>query len=87
MRGFINICQAQASFSSVTHFSQSIEIPTLIITGEKDKVAPQKLTKLLHQSVRNSEIITIQEAGHSTYLEQPERFNTGVLNFLKNVGC
>lgn len=86
LRGFFNICQAQANFSSITHLLQSIEISTLIIAGEKDKVVPKKLTNLLHQALRNSEIVTIQEAGHSTYLEQPERFNTILMSFLKNVG-
>jgi len=61
---------------------ESIQLPTLLLTGGADLYAPPAVMKLFAARIRNSEFMVVPDAGHSTYWEQPETFNRAVLNFL-----
>jgi pimeloyl-ACP methyl ester carboxylesterase len=61
---------------------ESIQSPTLLLTGGADLYAPPAVIKLFAARIRNSEFIVVPDAGHSTYWEQPEAFNRAVLSFL-----
>jgi pimeloyl-ACP methyl ester carboxylesterase len=39
--------------------------------------------RLFVKRIRGSESLVVPEAGHSTYWEQPEAFNSAVLAFLR----
>ncbi|WP_290598110.1 MULTISPECIES: alpha/beta fold hydrolase [unclassified Archaeoglobus] len=60
-----------------------IDVPTLIIVGEKDMLTPVKYSEFLKQHIPNSEMVVIPEAGHMVMLEKPEEFNRAVKEFLK----
>jgi pimeloyl-ACP methyl ester carboxylesterase len=61
---------------------ESIQSPTLLLTGGADLYAPPAVMKLFAARIRNSELMVVPDAGHSTYWEQPEAFNRAVLTFL-----
>jgi len=52
-----------------------IEVPTLIITGEKDFVTPQKFQEDLHTAVRGSELVRIPYGSHCCQLDFPDYVN------------
>lgn len=60
-----------------------IDVPTLIIVGERDMLTPVKYSEFLKQHIPNSEMVVIPEAGHMVMLEKPEEFNRAVKEFLK----
>ena len=61
---------------------ESINAPTLLITGGADLYAPPPLLRLFAARIKGSESLIVPEAGHSTYWEQPEIFNRAVLDFI-----
>ena len=65
------------------HIFKNIDIPTLIIVGEKDKLTPPSMAFKIHKLIKNSKFFVIGEAGHLTNIESPKIFNNEVLQFLK----
>ncbi len=53
----------------------NINIPSLIIVGENDKMTPPKYAQYLHQHISGSTLEIIPDAGHAVMLEQAETFN------------
>lgn len=60
----------------------TITVPTLIICGEHDRLTPPDVSKKMHSLIPNSRLTIIEDAGHLTNIENPERFNEVVLDFL-----
>ncbi|MEC4723386.1 alpha/beta hydrolase [Noviherbaspirillum sp. CPCC 100848] len=61
---------------------QELERPTLFIVGSEDPVVTPAVVRDVASYVRASEVIQIDQAGHSPYFEQPAIFNSEVLKFL-----
>jgi pimeloyl-ACP methyl ester carboxylesterase len=61
---------------------ETIEAPTLLLTGDADLYAPPPVMQLFAARIKGSAMSVIPEAGHSAYWEQPAKFNLTVLNFL-----
>lgn len=49
-----------------------IRMPTLILTGDDDRVIPGESSTVLHERIPDSELHTIPGTGHLFFLEQPE---------------
>ena len=58
-----------------------IEVPTLVIAGDKDLATPAAHSALLTQSIPNASQITLN-AGHCSNIEQPEAFTDALSSFL-----
>ncbi|MCY3923648.1 MAG: hypothetical protein OXG27_14815 [Chloroflexi bacterium] len=43
---------------------------------------PWRAMEASHRAMDGSEFVVVPEAGHSVYLEQPDRFNEAVTDFL-----
>ena len=61
---------------------EQIEVPTLVITGDEDKVYPPAMAKDIARRIPGAELFTMPGVGHLSNLEQPDEFNQAVLNFL-----
>ncbi|MGG0846408.1 alpha/beta fold hydrolase [Peribacillus simplex] len=59
-----------------------IDVPVLIICGELDTVTPIKESEAIHEKLMNSQLVIIPEGGHLCYQENPEKFNSSILEFL-----
>ena len=59
-----------------------MQVPTLLIAGAADLWQPPAMTRLLARRFPNNELVVVPEAGHSVYWEQPEIFNSAVLDFI-----
>jgi len=52
---------------------QSIDnIPTLILCGIEDRVIPPKHSRLFKESIKNSQLEIISDAGHAPFAEKPD---------------
>ena len=60
----------------------SITVPTLVIVGEDDALAPPDVAQDMHERIRGSELAVLPHAGHLSNLENPEAFNAAVARFL-----
>ena len=61
---------------------EKIRVPTLIIAGEEDTVYPPELARDMAKRIPGAELLMFERTGHLANLEQPERFNKVVLDFL-----
>ncbi|WP_323740816.1 alpha/beta fold hydrolase [Caenimonas koreensis] len=59
-----------------------ISVPTLVLAGEFDKVAPPAVMKKMADAIPGSTYIELKGAGHLANLEVPDDFDGMVLNFL-----
>lgn len=81
---------AQADFSICNTFDvmdkiRSINVPTLIICGKDDKIAPIKYSTFFDQNIEDSKLVIIRKASHMVILEKPEEVNDSIIDFLKSV--
>jgi 3-oxoadipate enol-lactonase len=61
-----------------------INVPALIIIGERDSTDNQNIADLLHEGIHSSSKEIIEGAGHMVNIEKPQRFNSIVLDFLSS---
>ncbi len=62
-----------------------IDVPTLIICGSEDQLTPIEQSVYLQQNIPNALIEVVNKAGHLANLEQPEKFNKIIYNFIENL--
>jgi pimeloyl-ACP methyl ester carboxylesterase len=60
----------------------TLKVPTLLMTGPASHATPPSITRMLARHIPASEVVIIEEAGHSSYWEHPEAFNRAVLDFI-----
>ncbi|HWP96121.1 MAG TPA: alpha/beta hydrolase [Syntrophomonadaceae bacterium] len=70
-----------SAFESV----EKIELPVLLIMGEKDHELNQQIEDYLHGKIKNSKKIVMEDCCHFPFVEKPEEFNQIVLEFLQGV--
>lgn len=62
-----------------------IELPVLAIGGDRDGLTPPSYHEYLATELPNGELELIEDAAHLVMLEQPERFNEVLSEFLDRV--
>jgi non-heme chloroperoxidase len=63
---------------------KKINIPTLILHGKLDKICSYELAEQMHKSIKNSTLIPLEKSGHALFIEELEKFNTELYNFIKS---
>lgn len=63
---------------------QEIGVPVLVMVGEEDASLPPKRSEGIVARVPDARLAIIPEAGHITTLEQPERVNEEMRDFLRD---
>jgi len=61
---------------------EKLAVPTLVITGDEDRVYPPELAERMARRIPGAKLVVIADCGHLSNLEQPERFNEVLLDFL-----
>jgi 3-oxoadipate enol-lactonase len=61
---------------------EQISVPTLIVTGEEDRVYSPDLSRDMARRIPGAELVLMRGVGHLSNLEQPDEFNQAVLEFL-----
>lgn len=60
-------------------------MPTMLVVGEEDALAPVKVMELMARRIPQSKLVRVAGAGHSVYFEKPEEFNSILSGFLREV--
>lgn len=63
-----------------------IKTPTLILQGALDTMWPGEVGEELHKGIEGSEFALLPLSGHSLQIDEPDRFNAKVIEFLGRVG-
>ncbi|MBI3755728.1 MAG: alpha/beta fold hydrolase [Deltaproteobacteria bacterium] len=64
-----------------------INIPVLLIQGEKDNVCPVKAGQCLSENLPNAKLKVFKETGHAPFLTRAKAFNAIVQGFLERTVC
>jgi pimeloyl-ACP methyl ester carboxylesterase len=68
-------------------FLKDISAPTLILAGENDILTKSGEPNRLQEGIKSSQMQIIPNAGHVTFLHQPERFEEIVSDFLNQTAA
>ena len=63
----------------------SVPIPTLILTGAGDAIIPVDVATAMHQAIPRSTLEVVNDAGHMTPMEQPQRVTEVIRQFLSSL--
>jgi 3-oxoadipate enol-lactonase len=77
--------EAMASRPDSSSLLPHIDLPTLIIAGAEDKVIPLAAAQALKAGIHGSRLVVIGEAGHMVNMEEPEAFNSELVEFLRGI--
>ena len=63
-----------------------VNVPTLVITGGcEGKLLPVESVKFVHEQITGSQFSIFENANHCPFLEETERFNKEVMDFIHNL--
>ena len=65
--------------------ARNITVPTLIIWGEKDRIIHPDNGRLLHGTIKKSQLVILKEIGHIPLLEDPEKTADTIDSFLEQI--
>jgi len=61
----------------------AIDVPTLLVHGAADERAPVAVGEAIRAAIPSATLVVMPAVGHECYLEDPERFNAVVRDFLR----
>ena len=75
VEGVVGALQAMMERPDSTPTLATINVPTLIVTGDEDTIIPVDEARAMHAAIRGSSLEIISGAGHLSNLERPAAFN------------
>ena len=70
---------------SVHEHMSSIDIPTLMVVGDKDIPTPPEKARRLANTLPNAQLVLVPDAGHTAPTEEPAFVNAAIEKFLANL--
>ncbi len=64
---------------------RTISVPSLIVVGEEDKMAPVTWSTYLKENIPKSKLVILKQASHLPMLERPFEFNRQLVDFLMSL--
>ncbi len=80
--GLIGALKGMAARPDSTAILSEIDIPVLLLSGDKDVFMPPALTDAMAAALPNPTVISIENAGHMLMLEQPTATTESIRRFL-----
>lgn len=84
-RGLAGGLLAMRERQDVTPLLPSMTKPSLVIGAEQDRACPIEHPRMIADGINGSRLEIIADAGHLVNLEQPNRFNHCLLEFLRKI--
>jgi pimeloyl-ACP methyl ester carboxylesterase len=73
---------ARASAKDVRDVLPEIEVPTLLVYGDRDVRAPLAVAEAVQAAISGSRLVVLPDVGHVCNVEAPDEFNAAVRDFL-----
>lgn len=64
---------------------KKINLPSLIICGEEDKMTPPQLSREIAANIHGSKTCFIKGAGHMVMMEKADEFNEALISFAQSI--
>jgi pimeloyl-ACP methyl ester carboxylesterase len=75
---------ARASAEDLRDALPGIDVPVLLVYGDRDERAPMHVAEDLRDSLSTASLVVLSGVGHVCNVEAPDRFNREVRAFLRN---
>jgi 3-oxoadipate enol-lactonase len=82
--GYVAAMRAVTGFTDFPLF-EAIAVPTLVLTGSADRVAPPAHARLMADRIPGARFVEIEGAGHISNIEAPAAFNAALDAFLADL--
>ena len=79
--GLLSSVAAMISRTDTTESLSKINVPTLILVGEEDKITPVTIAEDLELGIKDATLQVIRSAGHMSPVENPSAVNVELHNF------
>lgn len=79
--GFIRLASSNEAYDLRGEIS-NIDKETLLIAAEKDMITPPEQMLEMNRAIKNSQFVSIPDAGHAAFLEKLDTFCTLIKGFL-----
>jgi 3-oxoadipate enol-lactonase len=80
--GWVGALEAMKQRRDQTDLLLSISVPTLVVVGESDALAPVDVAEAMAKAIPGARLEVVPDAGHVANLENPEVFNRVFSEFL-----
>ena len=80
--GVVGALEAMMARPDSTPTLATIDVPTLVVVGDEDVLAPPSEARAMHAAIAGSRLETIEGAGHLSNYERPAAFNHVTSEFL-----
>jgi pimeloyl-ACP methyl ester carboxylesterase len=82
---YLQQLQSATAFNTEARLPE-LTVPTLVISGDADRVVPVQNSVNLARAIPDSNLEIIKEGSHLAFVEQPKTFNDIVISFLSPEG-
>jgi 3-oxoadipate enol-lactonase len=82
VEGIVGALEAMMNRPDSNPTLATVNVPTMIVTGDEDTTIPVEESRAMHAAVRGSSLEIISGAGHLSNLERPAAFNHVFSEFL-----
>jgi pimeloyl-ACP methyl ester carboxylesterase len=73
---------AHAGRHSAKEILPTIDVPALIVAGDRDNMTPRSLSEEMQQLISGSELLVVEGGSHTAPIERPQQVNDRVAQFL-----
>jgi 3-oxoadipate enol-lactonase len=84
--GIVGSLKGMAARADSGPLLPKLNIPVLILTGDKDQIIPTEKAKAMAASIATATLTIVENAGHMPMLEQPDATTAAIRSFLSEVG-
>lgn len=70
---------------NLSSVAKNLDIPTLILWGEKDRMTDIDDATLFHHTIQGSQLVILKETGHVPILEDPEKTADEIDRFINQI--
>lgn len=82
VEGIVGALEAMMARPDSTEMLPTIDVPTLVVVGEKDVLTPPTEARAMHERIAGSRLEVIAGAGHASAFERPSAFSHALGDFL-----
>jgi pimeloyl-ACP methyl ester carboxylesterase len=79
---FLKMLRAAGEHTAGDYLAQ-IDVPVLIVAGERDTLTPAFLSESMHEAIPGSELLLVKNGTHVASIEQPELVDGKILEFFR----
>ena len=81
---FFHLLKLMHDHDVINHL-ESIATPTLVIGGDKDKIIPNYLQRILTKNLPNSQLYIVKNGSHVPQVDFPDMINHRIMQFIKKM--